>query len=1232
MVGDFTGDGFPDVAAVGFGSSGDAEVDVVQNEGEVDFRALAPTDLGRFEPVAIVSAEFTGDGRSDVAVVGYDASGHAALEVLLGNKDGTFTVAAPVDLGDVIVHALVAADFNGDRRPDLAIAVVNALGQGGVDVLLGNGDGTFRAPVNVSLGSVIPVDLVSAGFNSNGRTDLAVAGQDAVTGHIDVAVLAGNGDGTFRASEPIDLGSGFLEGLLTGDFTGDGRTDLAVASDSDPSLIRILLGNGNGTFRAPVTSSFTELAVPTVAGDFNGDGATDLALVTGASTVQLELSQGDGSFSPAGKLQGSIPEPPVVADPGDGSSDVFVVNQAGDILWRRGEPNSPWAFAPPVTINPGFPSRGIAFVPTRSGAMIASIDLQQNAVSLYVYQGGQFTRAGSLPTGALPSQIIAADLNGNLDLVVLNAGDGTLSVFFGTDVPPQFLPPVTIPVGLGVSGVEAVDMTGNGQLDLVVTNQDTGDVRVITFSGNGIAGAPSLYPAGSGPYALADDGTTDLVSQEGTAGAAAGRFTRGGQTDIAVIDPGSNSFAVLDGLGGGALANPRRFFTTTPATAVVAADFNGDGVSDLALLGSDSVSVYLGDGRGGFVDEPPIRVGPDPTGLSVADLNSHPDLLVSDGYGDVLVLLGDGAGHFTTRRPVNQQIALAVADLGPNGQKTFAFAEQGNNVVSVQAGGAAQPQTLAGRSQGILDPGAVTLADLNGDGIPDLIVANSGANDVVVYLGLAGGGFGPAHTFPVGTDPVSVTVADLTGDIPDLVVANEGSNDLSILRGKGQGQNWTLTPWLRLTTGIGPTSTVVRDVYGNGIPDILVSDSQSNDVRLIKGVGDGYFNDTNPTIYPTGIDPVSVVVGNFTGRPAQLDMVTINAGSNDLSEFLDISGGGDVAQTIPSGGAVPVAAVEGDFGGGATDDLLVANNADGHLALFVGGAGGLSLSSTFEESGLANPTALAVDSSGAVFGASEGVAAAVAVVLGLGPESPSPVTVGGGTGTGGVGLTTGQADQQVALLQPLSQASLALVATLLSVTGEEPAGNDAGSGTTGAAALPNQPQPENVEVSQTDGGGPQGEASALEALVTNLGQAIAAEVARFVSGLDSALAKARVKSGRDRLFVDPEGKTGTASPAGAPDDGSLRRPPPAGGVTPAMPAKAADLGDAGTAPGIIVDAAPVPATAAQERPPAQAALVVGTTSMGLVAVTHTLADLVLAYPSRTRVRSATPGARRRSRP
>ena len=89
----------------------------------------------------------------------------------------------------------------------------------------------------------------------------------------------------------------------------------------------------------------------------------------------------------------------------------------------------------------------------------------------------------------------------------------------------------------------------------------------------------------------------------------------------------------------------------------------------------------------------------------------------------------------------------------------------------------------------MLAPGAVLLADLNGDGIPDLIVANSGGNNVLVYPGLGNGQFGPpvngTKGFPVGTDPTGLTVADLNGQ-PDLLVADTGSNDVSVLAGSGQ--------------------------------------------------------------------------------------------------------------------------------------------------------------------------------------------------------------------------------------------------------------------------------------------------------------------------------------------------------------------------------------------------------------------------------------------------------------
>ena len=184
---------------------------------------------------------------------------------------------------------------------------------------------------------------------------------------------------------------------------------------------------------------------------------------------------------------------------------------------------------------------------------------------------------------------------------------------------------------------------------------------------------------------------------------------------------------------------------------------------------------------------------------------------------------------------------------------------------------------------------------------------------------------------------------------------------------------------------------MVEDVNGDGIPDLLVSDSGSNQVRLLPGVGGGFFNDQDPTIFHVGTTPGPLFVGNFTGNPGQLDLVTVNAGSNDLSLVADINGGNAVAQSIPSGGVFPIAAVEGDFGGtNATsggNDLLVANNGDGHLALFLSGADGLELAQTFEEPGLPNPTALAVTEDGAIFADNEGVEAAIPVILGLGGTS-----------------------------------------------------------------------------------------------------------------------------------------------------------------------------------------------------------------------------------------------------
>ena len=144
----------------------------------------------------------------------------------------------------------------------------------------------------------------------------------------------------------------------------------------------------------------------------------------------------NGTFAAPGPIATNPHATPLVSDlSGNGADDVMVINGAGDILWRKGRPQEPGTFDPPITINPGHPSRDIVTVDTNQGPVLASVDATDNAISLYGWRDGNFVRIGSLPTGSLPAQIVMADLNGDGwdDLVVRNAGDGTLTVFFSNE-------------------------------------------------------------------------------------------------------------------------------------------------------------------------------------------------------------------------------------------------------------------------------------------------------------------------------------------------------------------------------------------------------------------------------------------------------------------------------------------------------------------------------------------------------------------------------------------------------------------------------------------------------------------------------------------------------------------------------------------------------------------------------------------------------------------------------
>jgi hypothetical protein len=1096
LVEDFNGDGRPDMAFIitGPGPTDGTRLAVLLGNGDGTFQATVyPIPDGSTYEVEVGGIYYP--LAYQVTVGGFDFSIGTDRSTLtfLGSGDGS-SEPGNVDLslsGVKFIGTPVFADFNGDGQLDAAVAgIVN--GSSEIFVFLGDGKGGYS--LSQTIADPTFNDPLLGDFNGDGKLDLATLEEGLGNNPASVLVYLGHGDGTFdpARTEPLGdyagpYGDYTRTQMAAAAFDGGGKSDL-LTWDPVNQRVYILRLNRDGTFQppelVPAPTTFTSVSIV----DITGNGRPDLSF-SGATTGLL-LNNGDGTFSDASQAFSgasqvviSPHDSPLVADVnGDGTDDVLMVDGHGNILYRQGRPSQPGTFDPPVTINGGSPSRAIAWLPdTAEGPLLASVDAQDDAVTLYSYQGGRFVVAGSLTTGLLPAQFVAADLNrdGLYDLVVRNAGDGTLSVFLNDSQIPLashpgmlFFPSATIDVGPGVSDVQAIDTTGDGSPDLVITNSLTGQVSVLVNDGYGHFAPPVPYRAGTSFSEVdASSGSPRVTGLDATGGLAIGPLTLGSPISLIAANTGTETIDLLQGLGGGAIANPTEVLGTIKAIAVCAADLNHDGNLDLAVLTDQGVSVLLGDGKGGFLPPVTYDAGPDPSGLTIADVDGdgNPDLVVSNPYGDVLVLLNRGDGTFAPYHNTDQSITLAVADLTGDGSKDVIYADQGLDRVVVDYG-AGNSTVLGDRSSGLLSPGAVKLADLNGDGIPDLIVANSGSNNVLIFPGLGNGQFGPAvnggHGFFTGTNPAGLAVADLNGDgIPDLIVANSGSNDVSILIGQGTGSSWTLTPGPRIKTDAGPVAVAVGPFLGNGQVDLAVANQQANNVQVFPGLGGGYFNDTAPVTYPVGQSPSGLFAGNFTG--SGLSLATLNAGSSTIS----LIGPTGVIQTIGAGGLRPVSGFAGDFNGNGFTDLVVGDNGNGRIALFAGSPDGLTLSQTITSEDVPSPTSLSfagvADGVLSFYAGTEGREAATLLAFNLFEGEGN--AGGAGTGVTGEGLAgatepsaapalasaTAGVFQQVAQLLGRSGSPLDLVAPLFTVSVIPGEFDVASSGEGGVALIAN---------------------------------------------------------------------------------------------------------------------------------------------------------------------------------
>ncbi len=639
-------------------------------------------------------------------------------------------------------------------------------------------------------------DIAIADLDGDGQEDVATVfkGVNAVT------VMRTDGV-NFLA--PVDFPAGVNPKVLrVGDVNRDGKQDLLTANlgTLEPSgysggTVSLLLGNGDGTFQSGVAIAAGDVPNDLELGDFNEDGNLDLAVAdtpnAAPEALRICIGNGDGTFQPAASIDAPTARSLVVADLNADADNHDDIITNGSILLGRGD----GTFAPAV----GFPF---------------GFDIILSHVAVGDLNGD---RKPDVVSGSLMNELVS---------VFLGQGDGTLAAprHYAVHGPPN--------------EIEIGDQDEDGAIDVIAANSSGGGARLLG-NGDGTFQAAELYPTienatrrlGADGTAVADftgDGVPDIV-------AANGGFWQG-----SVAQPifGGSPAVLLRGLGDGRFAAA----VALPGQAgaqVAAGDWNGDRRQDLAFTGEGvdkpQLFIALGRGDGTFgaatrIDLPgERRFGVRFLAAAPVNADSAPDLLVANfSNGDVSVFLGDGQGGFAAQEPVpigRGVNGLATGDLNGDGRLDLVASYQGqfgalDGGVSMALGEGNGMFRAAQAVRTNVAPDSIVLADLNRDGHLDLATSLEVRRfdwDVEVLLGRGDGTFGTPLAAGLTDDligGVAVADADLDGR-PDLAVS-AGGRQLVGLRGRGDGR---FEPALSGVTGGG--RTIAADVDRNGLPDMV---------------------------------------------------------------------------------------------------------------------------------------------------------------------------------------------------------------------------------------------------------------------------------------------------------------------------------------------------------------------------------------------------------------------------
>lgn len=737
----------------------------------------------------MVLVDLNDNGNLDL-VTGNDFSWD--ISVLRNTGNGDF-----VNIGDYGVNNpqlgafnVAAGDLSGNGHPDVVVA---GFWSGEILRYPGDGSGNLGAPETLSIGDgEFPSDVIIGDVDGDDHLDIVTINGDSTN----LSVLRNDGSGGFDQVENFPTGGGFGNGVALADVDGDGQADL-VTANTESSDLSVLINDGEGDFGTPQLYSAGMEASPlsVTVGDVTGDGLPDIVTANqfddgspfppaeATGSVSVLAGDGLGGFSDAvviaaGVFPGRVQAVAIGDVTGDDNADIVYTQPNGNRAGLLAGDGS-GGFADPLSLPVSVGPNPIAIGDVTGDGIVDVVTANGVGESISVLPGdgaGNVGFPGHFDAGVFPDSIVVSDFDGDgrPDVATANMEGNEVSVLLG-DGAGGFAPAVNYPVDDSPTWVIAHDLDDDGHPDLATANLAGSTVSVLWGDGSGSFTGPDNLPLGAGnqgPRAVAaadinEDGHADLVTvnepplmpgpadesaphqvgrvQREESGAPTGDFEN--DTVSVLLGDGEGGFAeaMVTDLGTGSLG----------VNSLVVVDATGNGHVDVvtANFSSANLSLLEGDGSGGLADVEHIATGEGVAIVEFADVtvDGHADLITLNHTDQsVSVHAGDGAGNYDA--PVHHPI----------------FAPDGDPC-GINPGPCPWPWDMH-------------IADVNGDGHPDIITANTDNDAVSVLVNDGAGDFSTVVEFQTGAHPAGVGLGDITGDgNPDVITANRNNDNISVL-------------------------------------------------------------------------------------------------------------------------------------------------------------------------------------------------------------------------------------------------------------------------------------------------------------------------------------------------------------------------------------------------------------------------------------------------------------------